>query len=174
VRAVSGIRRVFREAFTALGAVLTVVALFVVLMREVREYPLSASWPVTTGEVTVSRMSGSSDSIRMDMEYEYQVGGTTYTGDRITFFEYFLVANLQQQRQFIDDHPIGTQVTVHYNPANPARSVIMRTIPLSQVWSPALFTLCMFGVLVSSVVGMILRRLWRGVTRRAEELTAQM
>jgi hypothetical protein len=170
VRAVSGARRGFRRVFNFLGAVLTVVALLVILVRELQEYPLSAGWPVTSGEVTVSRMTGNSDNIGMDFEYEYRVGDTTYTGDRATFFEYVTMANLQQQRQFIADHPIGTTVSVHYNLANPARSVIMRTIPLSQAWSPALFLLCLVGVLVSSVVGLILRRLWREVTRRAEDL----
>lgn len=82
------------------------------------------------------------------------------------YSEYALFANRFQNQQFVDAHPAGSRVRVLYNPNNPDSSVLVRTIPLSQAWSPLLLVLCLGSGLFLAVAGLLLGRLWRWAGRR--------
>lgn len=140
---------------TALGLV---VLLLVVSVRDLYHFPRSVTWPVTQGEVRESRFLRD-DTFSIDFRYSYTVDGVYYEGSRITFFQYALFANQYQNQLFIEEHPVGTTVEVRYDPLEPSRSVLMRSIPLSQLWSPVLFALCLVSILVSGIVAFVLRRI---------------
>jgi hypothetical protein len=55
--------------------------------------------------------------------YQYEVNGVEYTGTRVTqgAFQYGSSGDVQK---FLADHPIGSPITVYYDPANPADSIL--------------------------------------------------
>jgi hypothetical protein len=91
----------------------------------------SAGWPATEGRILAtsidsrpSRRSGF--TYELVLSYSYTVDGREYTGDRIDFIDGVQAKareELERERQrygFVD----GETVMVHYDPADPARSVL--------------------------------------------------
>lgn len=58
---------------------------------------------------------------KLDVEYEYQVLETSYTGTAVTY--YTLV--YPETTEFADKNPVNSHVTVYYNPENPNESVLI-------------------------------------------------
>ncbi|HUG33810.1 MAG TPA: DUF3592 domain-containing protein [Anaerolineales bacterium] len=89
------------------------------------------SWPGTMGVVTMStiqvRHTGRSRSEIPVVGYQYQVHGQTYTGGTIKAGEkYFSVRLYGEAQKTIERYPVGAQVMVYYNPANPSESALER------------------------------------------------
>lgn len=95
----------------------------------------SESWPGVTGQVIytdvdrVHKMSSTSGSNSSEyryvpeVQYEYQVEGVTYEGDRIQFGSSRERSRFRAQ-DVVDRYPITSEVTVYYDPANPSKSVL--------------------------------------------------
>ena len=161
------VRLLVDQAVRFLGGLGLIALLLVAFVRDLAQFPRSITWPVTAGEVRESRYI-QEDTFSIDFEYTYAVDGVEYEGSRITFFQYAVFANSYQNEQFIRAHPVGTRVDVYYDPRDPSQSVLMRTIPLRQLWSPVLFALCLLSILVSGVIGLLLQRFMRALRRRSE------
>jgi hypothetical protein len=89
------------------------------------------SWLSTTGMVLMSsvqsRRSGNSTSTFPVVVYQYEVNGKTYQSQTIKAGEQFMnVRILGQADATAARYPIGANVTVYYNPANPAESALER------------------------------------------------
>ena len=89
------------------------------------------SWASTMGTVLVStiqvkRTSRSRSEIPV-VVYQYQVNGQAYQGQTIKAGEQFFNVRVMGQAQAtIAHYPVGAQVMVYYNPANPAESALER------------------------------------------------
>lgn len=163
--AVRALGRLVGRAWRTVLALVLMVALVTAFVRDLYYFPRSASWQQTKAEVLESSFERGDDDFAVDFKYRYAVDGVTYEGERITFFQYAVFANAYQNQRFIGQHPVGATVDIYYDPQEPGRAVIMRVIPLSQLWSPVLLVLCLASVFVSAVLGAVLRRLmraWRG------------
>lgn len=92
-------------------------------ISEIRSGARSADWPAVQGEVLRSsvtrsggsRSSGSRSSLVFD--YRYEVGGTVYEGDRVSF-------TAIQLRRIPNAYPVGDTVAVYHDPADPNASVL--------------------------------------------------
>ena len=89
------------------------------------------SWPSTMGTVLMSsvqsRRSGNSTSIYPVVVYQYSVNGQTYQSQTVKAGEqFFNVRVLGQAEETVRRYPIGAQVMVYYNPANPQQSALER------------------------------------------------
>ena len=92
---------------------------------------LAQSWPSTAGRVLMSSVqsshSGSSHSTYPVVVYQYEVHGKTYQSQTIKAGEQYLNVRVMGQAQAtVARYPIGADVTVYYNPANPAESALER------------------------------------------------
>ncbi|HSM56842.1 MAG TPA: DUF3592 domain-containing protein [Candidatus Sulfomarinibacteraceae bacterium] len=149
-----------RQATDRAGRFVVGLALLVLLLtafvRDLRQFPRSFSWPAAQAEVIETSIT-IEDDFSVDFTYAYTVDGVTYEGSRITFFQYAVFANRFQNEQLVAQHPPGTPVQIYYDPSDPAQSVLMRTIPLSQLWSPVLLALCLLSVLLTGLVGWLFR-----------------
>ena len=99
-------------------------------MRDVARQS-AQSWASTMGVVTMSTIqvkhTGRSRSEVPVVGYQYQVGGQSYTGGTIKAGEqYFSVRLYGDAQKTIERYPVGAQVMVYYNPANPAESALER------------------------------------------------
>jgi len=89
------------------------------------------TWLSTTGQVLMStvqsRRSGRSISTYPVVVYQYQVNGKAYQSQTIKAGEQFLNVRMTGQAQTTAArYLIGAEVTVYYNPANPAESALER------------------------------------------------
>jgi hypothetical protein len=89
------------------------------------------TWQSTTGTVVMSSVqrkhTGKSYSHYPVVVYMYQVNGQQYQSQRIKAGEQFLNVRLSGQAEAtVQKYPIGSMVTVYYNPSNPAESVLER------------------------------------------------
>lgn len=105
----------------------------VVKMREVRG---AQSWRTTTGKVTRSEVRAQKRRDMDDRErtrsvpsvgYEYTVDGRRFSGDRISLAEIIPESDIEST---LDRYPVGKQVTVYYDPANPKKAVLERDLPV--------------------------------------------
>lgn len=80
--------------------------------------------------------------------YEYEIAGETYTNNRVTIADYpgdFMVA------ETIARYPVGTRVTVFYNPARRGEAVLERDLPGSwrgAAWFVAISAALIFGSII--------------------------
>ena len=89
------------------------------------------TWPGTMGTVlsssVQSRRSGNSTSTYPVVIYQYQVSGQTYQGQTIKAGEQFFSVRIMGDAQAtVARYPIGAQVMVYYNPADPKESALER------------------------------------------------
>jgi hypothetical protein len=120
------------------------VATTVMIARKYLDVRRARRWLATPGKVTASRVAsrryapndpsyGMSDSeIRHEphVEYEYTVGGTKYVGKRIDLSEKISTYELESM---LDRYPVGADVTVYYDPADPNTAVLDRHMP-TWIW----------------------------------------
>ena len=89
------------------------------------------TWPGTTGIVLVSTVQskriGRSHKTYPVVVYQYTVNGQGFQGQTIKAGEQFLTVSVMGQPQAtVARYPVGASITVYYNPANPAESVLER------------------------------------------------
>jgi hypothetical protein len=89
------------------------------------------AWQSTTGTIMMSSVqssySGGSHSTYPVVVYQYEVRGQRYQSQRIKAGEQFLNVRISGQAEAtVQKYPIGSTVTVYYNPSNPAESVLER------------------------------------------------
>ncbi len=81
---------------------------------------------VITSTIQVKRSYKSRSEIPV-VVYQYQVDGKPYTGQVVKAGEQFFSVRLYGDAQkTVARYPVGAQVMVHYNPANPAESALER------------------------------------------------
>jgi hypothetical protein len=89
------------------------------------------TWLSTTGTILMSSVqsshTGNSHSTYPVVVYSYVVNGQSYQSQRIRAGDQFLTVRVAGQAQAtVARYPIGANVTVYYNPANPAESALER------------------------------------------------
>lgn len=87
----------------------------------------STSGTVLMSSVQLSRSSTGGSSIYPVIVYQYEVNGKTYQSQSIRAGDKYLKVNVSWQAQeTVDKYPIGKQVTVYYDPNNPAECALER------------------------------------------------
>jgi len=99
-------------------------------MRDVAKQA-AQSWSSTMGTVIGStiqiRRTNNNRSEIPVVVYQYQVNGNPYQGQTIKAGEQFFNVRLMgDAHKIIARYPVGAQVMVYYNPANPAESALER------------------------------------------------
>jgi hypothetical protein len=102
-----------------------------------RKANITRTWPSTTGVVQIStlemRRSSSSQHNMVaypQVVYTYQVGGQSYQSNRI---QSGLEWGGSGARNVVVRYPVGSQVTVYYDPRNPAEALLERKSS-SSIW----------------------------------------
>ena len=103
--------------------------------RRQQKVKASMSWPYVVGKVvaaSVRQVVERGDAQTRDVtnyvplvQYDYQVGGQNYQGNRLAFQE---KAYSSQKKAFhlVAAFPAGNPVSVYYDPANPQNAVLER------------------------------------------------
>jgi hypothetical protein len=89
------------------------------------------AWQSVTGTIMMSSVQSSHSSGSYStypvVVYQYEVRGQRYQSQRIKAGEQFLNVRISGQAEAtVQKYPIGSTVTVYYNPSNPAESVLER------------------------------------------------
>ena len=85
----------------------------------------ASRFPTTDGVITRSAVKTDRDKdgvYRLDVAYEYEVGGRRYTGTRYSYTE--IGTNTEAWDRIRDQLPVGTRVSVAYDPDAPAESLL--------------------------------------------------
>lgn len=141
--------------------VLTVVA-----WRGYREARLTAGWPTVQGEIVRVQLRdvGVRDGYRRyepDVRYVYRVGGLQYTGTRVRAVNPY--QKLESAREVIAGMSVGQSRTVYYDPADPAKSLLMPGAVSGEVWMLIAPLLCLAGGV--AVVVWLLKNRGRRIVR---------
>jgi len=133
-----------------------ILLVFIFLAR--RGASKSARWSSTTGTVTAAttemrRSSNGASSSFPVIRFSYQAMGQTYESDRISHGAEVggLVAG-----NTLAKYPVGSQVTVFFDPTTPSEAVLERNEPWYVKWLwvtliVANFFLCGFGALMAFI-----------------------
>lgn len=65
---------------------------------------------------------------RGQVYYEYEVNGQIYDNDRVRFLSVIFNPSTGLDTEWANENRQKTEVTIYYNPENPARSVLVREI----------------------------------------------
>jgi hypothetical protein len=110
------------------------IAFMVIAVVSRRKAQTSQSWPTVAARVLASEVK---EHVRHDsdnqtqfsyepvVEYNYAVGGPTYTCRRIAYGANSFGRG--QAQKMIERYPVGSVVTARYNPANPTEAVLETT-----------------------------------------------
>jgi uncharacterized membrane protein YfcA len=127
-------------AFVALFTVFFVFMGIVLIVRSRRDKDKarqSQSWPSALGKVLESRVmttissgeDGSTDMYKPYVKYEYSADGVRYTNDKLRVGMTISSSKTRSSQEMVDRHPVGSDVRVYYNPANPGDSVLEQKGP---------------------------------------------
>jgi len=104
--------------------------------RDTRSAKESLYWPETPGVVTASfvheytEIDDSEPAFTPRIGYLYTVDGKTYSNDLISFKINSMRIRSEKTKSWaetvISDYPVGSAVTVYYNPVNPQISVLQK------------------------------------------------
>jgi hypothetical protein len=105
--------------------------------REKKKGTETQTWPAVSGRVVEAYVA---EDVQVDSEgdrnrvfaprvvYEYEVNGQTYRGDRLRIGIESFIGSRRRVEQELARYPVGSAVTVYYNPANPAEAVLQRGV----------------------------------------------
>ena len=118
-----------------LSAIILNTIFLIVIFYTRRKVAQAESWSSTVGTVTLStidlRKSGNRISTQYPfVRYSYQVMGREYEANKIMPGAEFGGSSAQK---VIDRYPVGTRVTVFYNPHNPYEAVLEKKAPAQWV-----------------------------------------
>lgn len=131
-----------------------------------REAQVSLGWPTVPGKVTGSRIavkveerdanSPRTTRYQLEVEYAYRVGDRDYRGNRLKWGWTKSYYNRRHAEADLAAYAAGTEVVVHYDPANPSHAVLDPTsksgMPLRLIVGGALIVA---GVLVLIAFGLM-------------------
>jgi hypothetical protein len=103
------------------------------------------TWPAADGVVVRSGVQ-TRDVNRLSIAYEYEVDGRTYTGTRYSYGE--VGTDTRHWHKVAAELPAGTPVTVRYDPADPAESLLqpgLNGFVLSMIWFLTPFNIIAVG-----------------------------
>lgn len=115
-------------ALLAFGLFLGVQA-FTMLREQFRAWrgaQRSKTWPAIGGSIEESKLTWQgvrSPRARPVVTYRYQVGGESYLGTRIEF-SFARIYFTPEAQAVLERYPVGSEVTVYYDPADPAESTL--------------------------------------------------
>ncbi|GAB4495436.1 MAG: DUF3592 domain-containing protein [Anaerolineales bacterium] len=121
--------------FIGLFAAAIIGLLFFAVVVKMRETQRAKTWQTTSGKITRSetralkkRDIDGKESVRSApaIAYEYTVNGKRYQGERISLAEIIPESDIEP---LLARYPVGAQVTVYYDPANPRQAVLERSLP---------------------------------------------
>lgn len=127
--------RLVGGCFTLVGLFFLVggVVVFAWLSGQKRLSEESLDWPMVTGTVLESKVhrytsSGNSENSSVQhvprIVYEFELGGTRYEShQRSIMGENYESAEAQR---IVDAYPVGSAITVYFQPGNPEESVLQR------------------------------------------------
>jgi hypothetical protein len=119
----------FVQALMILGSMCFPVAAFLAARRRWFEARArdAVAWPTVAGKVEGSRIEKMAaqygTKYRLALAYRYQVGGQDYEGDRVEFGPR-RVGSEELIERLADKYLAGADVTVHYDPDDPATAVL--------------------------------------------------
>ncbi len=115
----------FALLFVGFWSLLTLIFDGMLVFNAYRQFQAN-SYPVATGTMTHSEVSvhhgDDSTTYGVEVKYEYQVDGRRYEGDRYRYGQWN--SSDDSAQKIVDSLPVGKQVDVRYNPADPGDSVL--------------------------------------------------
>jgi hypothetical protein len=125
------------QAFFILGAICFPFGTFMIARAQFNRASAAASrdWPTTQGKVTrsktTSRLTGHGMTYKLDFACDYAVGGRGYRLSNVQFG-----TGRVNSRELIDGfartYPVGSSVTVRYDPADPDIAVLESSDAMAQ------------------------------------------
>ena len=117
----------FALALGAVGVVLTVM-----FFRNKNKAKASEGWPQVEGRVVSTNIRvdemDDEDSYRVsyipEVHFEYHVEGLLFDGKRIAFGSEVSFGMRKKAEAFLTEYPVGSAVSVFYNPDNPKEAVL--------------------------------------------------
>ena len=164
-------------AITAITVIFMAVGGFFVVqgVREWMKASDSAAWPTVAGTVThseVTRHTSTSKgrtriSYSARIEFDYEIDGVTIRGDRLT---YKVTSSSQSGAQeTVDRHPVGSTVTVSYDPDDRTRAVLEP----GWDWSNAIpIGVGLFAITFAGFIRWLVLRAVRKALQRMKDLQA--
>lgn len=89
----------------------------------------SRSWPSVRGKIVTCRLHAMGDSEepdkwRVEVAYEYEVGGVPYTGTTVAPGQDFVTVSGRSSLMVADRFPLHSMVPVYYDPEKPSRALL--------------------------------------------------
>ena len=137
-------------------------------VRQLMRAQASTTWPTVTGVVTISELGkqmgnerDESTTYSADISYDYVANDRSYVNGAVSF-DGVRSSDPSTARRLLKRYPVGKQVTVYYNPADPQEAVLEPGLTGGSWFLPS------FGALfvgVGIAVFFFLRWIGRALTR---------
>lgn len=115
--------------FWWLSGLILGAALFLWQMTEFRTGNASLHWPTTTGTVLESSLTRRSSRYYYSAHivYSYEINGSRHQSAQIALWSSDLGSggNDYVTKRFVSNHPVGSEVTVHYDPKDFGNAVLI-------------------------------------------------
>ena len=113
------------------------IGMLIKLAQHYGKLQKSKNWLSTSGVITSSELDAQTTADDDGYEtttylakviFTYDVNGSPYECDCINFDYGMRTSNIRKQQSVLEQYPLGSQVTVYYNPENPQQSVLEKRV----------------------------------------------
>ncbi len=112
------------------GLFMSALALYLLLhaVKSLRQLRESAGWASAPGRITKAEfkepVAGSKGWHSFMPEYDFEVDGRAYSGQRVALYT---ISDRAVVKDLRERYPVGAEVTVYYDPKNPAEAALINT-----------------------------------------------
>ncbi len=101
---------------------------WMVVVNPILLWNKARNWPSAEATITKAKIVENHDSegssYRAEFTYEYTVAGKSYSNDRYGLMQ--ISGRRKSAKKQLDQHPVGSKTTIHYDPLDPQQSLMNR------------------------------------------------
>jgi len=122
----------------AFGLCLIAVAL-ILRLRDQSRLHAAANWPTSAGQILAATIAtdetGEHIVHQAVLRYSYRASDVARAGHRVRLLKDGRTTNRGKAEAVVSRYPVGTDLAVHYDPANPDRACLeVETPPQAHLW----------------------------------------
>lgn len=113
------------------------VGMLIKLVQQFGKLQQSKHWISTSGKITSSDLDAQvtteddgyqTTTYLAKVNFTYEANGNTYESDRVNIDYGMRTSNIRKQQSVVEQYPVGSNVTVYYDPEDPSQSVLEKKV----------------------------------------------
>ena len=119
-------------------------------LKGINNYNAAKSWEQTSGIVASSKRPPGRNR-NPEIWYRYEVDEQIYWSNGLGVDGSSAIFSFNDSKNLVENHPVGSEVTVYYDPASPEKALLYRNLSVGTWINGIMFLVCGVGIAVIAI-----------------------